>query len=90
MSGSAPRCTRPYSLASGKPASRLRRMVIEKVDPQEAGCGFSSKGNYAVSAEHAQFSLSSDLAKILGGSTLSAWRSNFAKGTYPSHVRRKG
>ena len=54
-------------------------LVIEKVDPEKAGCGFSSKGAYAVSSETARFQLAN---QALAGVGLAVWRSNFQAGTF--------
>ena len=46
-------------------------LVVEKVDPQLAGCGFSGKGTYAVSNENAVFKVDDP---ALFGASLSVWR----------------
>ena len=54
-------------------------LVIEKVDPQLAGCGFSGKGTYTVSDETAVFKVTDP---SLFGASLAMWRSNFATMTF--------
>lgn len=59
-------------------------LVIEKVPPHKAGCGFSSQGSYNVSNETATFSLPSESAlfRELAGKKLAGFRSNFGSGTF--------
>ena len=59
-------------------------LVIEKVPPHKAGCGFSAQGNYNVSTETATFSLASGsaLSSKLAGKELAGFRSNFGSGTF--------
>ena len=57
-------------------------LVLEKVNPDKAHCSFSSTPHYLVEAETVRFQLSAELSKTMGGSTLSAWRSNFGTSSY--------
>jgi galactosylceramidase len=59
-------------------------LVVEKVSPHKAGCGFSSQGSYNVSDEKAEFTLTAGSALHLtaAGKALAGYRSNFIAGTF--------
>lgn len=73
------------SVGTGATDSSLEfSLVIEKVPPHKAGCGFSAQGSYETSNETATFSLAKGTALFgkLAGKKLAGFRSNFDRGTF--------
>ena len=64
-------------------------LVIEKVSPHEAGCGFSAQGSYNVTDEVASFTfaLGTTLRARLAETKLAGFRSNFARSVFLQPIR---
>jgi galactosylceramidase len=74
--------------SSGNGGNRTRTLsiVIEKVPSATSACSFSDAPQYATSKETVQVKLQGPLRASLAGTTLSAFRSNFATATFMQEI----